>query len=107
MALEDRLTTDPKFDPECAYCAREFNTHVYFEDEICVLRDCDVCGEPLVIWKQHGIIPPPRELDHMFDVTWRHTGGFNQDAQFDATRSRGHRDHWHAHLRRQGRLSHV
>ena len=104
--LEDRLATDRPFDHECHLCTRKFNTHVYHHCEICVVLDCDQCGEPLVIWKEHGIIPPPKEMDHMFDAAFRYTGGFDQKAQFDATRSRAYQDHWHAHVRRPGRLSH-
>lgn len=101
------MTTDSKYDPDCDYCVRNFETHVYHECEICIVIECDDCGDPLVIWKNHDIIPPSKELDHMFNAAWTSTGGFDQKGQFDAVRTRKFRHHWHGHIRAQGRLSHA
>lgn len=93
-------------DPDCELCSLIHTTHVYFNDQICIVLDCDDCGEPMIVWKKHGIIPPPKEMDHMFRTLFDSTVGTGQeDFQFDAVRYK-HKNHWHAHLRPIGRIIH-
>lgn len=93
-------------DPECELCSLIPKMHVYHKDDICIVLDCDVCDQPKVIWRQHGIIPPMHEQEHMFRALFQATVGIDdEEHQFDAVRY-SHRDHWHAHLRPIGRIIH-
>ena len=37
----------------------------HHEDDVCWVADCEVCGVPMVVWKQHGAVPPDAEVEHM------------------------------------------
>lgn len=95
-------------DPECELCSliAKPTEFIYHEDEVCSIFVCDVCDEPMVAWKQHGIIPPMNQQEHMFKAIFQSTVGTDDDRyQFDAVRYR-FKDHWHAHLRPIGRIIH-
>ncbi len=49
----------------CELCEAARITEWFHEDDTCWVADCEVCGVPMVVWKQHGSEPPEVELDHM------------------------------------------
>jgi hypothetical protein len=55
----------------------------------------------MVVWRSHGVNPPPDDLEHMLarlrDVARREVGAFWLDDHM-----RNIPDHWHAHARPEG-----
>ena len=49
----------------CDFCEREVKTHLYLEDNICWIVDCESCKIPLVVYKKHGICRDLWEQVHM------------------------------------------
>jgi hypothetical protein len=84
----------------CLLCEAARITPWYHEDDICWVADCEICGVPMVVWREHGASPPADQFDHMV----RHlsevanerfgTDGWNLD-----TVMRQIPDHFHAHAR--------
>jgi len=80
----------------CELCemieSRDYKTHLYHEDEVCVIVDCLTCGIPMMVLKHHGE-PTEEELEHLKAVSME---------QFPDKVWRGYRrkikDHWHEHL---------
>lgn len=93
----------------CDLCEAAHSTQWYHQDEICWVADCEVCGVPMVVWRRHGVDPPPGEVDHMVarltQVADRRFGS----AAWSLDRvMRRIPDHFHAHARDPnwwGRLS--
>jgi hypothetical protein len=49
----------------CDLCEAARLTTWHYEDDICWVADCEVCGVPMVVWRSHGAVPPADALDHM------------------------------------------
>jgi hypothetical protein len=85
----------------CDLCTAARITPWYYEDEICWIAECEICAVPMVVWRQHGIAPPPGELSHMLDrlreVATTRFGDFYVDNHM-----RNIPDHYHAHGRPAG-----
>lgn len=79
---------------DCPLCEAERITKWYYEDDICWIADCVVCGVPMVVWKNHGRHPNQLEMRHMIRKLIDHGGAGRVDASM-----RQIADHWHAHLR--------
>ena len=52
-------------DGLCELCEAARITEWYHEDDTCWIADCEVCGVPMVVWKQHGNEPPEADVTHM------------------------------------------
>lgn len=86
---------------DCDLCEAAVITTRYFESELCWIADCEICRVPMVVWREHGVSPPPDERDAMRtllgDVADREIG--EGQWTFD-DHMRNIPDHYHAHARR-------
>ena len=53
------------FDPSCDLCEAARLSEWHHEDDVCWVADCEVCGVPMVVWRQHGPTPPEGDIEHM------------------------------------------
>src|SRR5262249_54032527 len=37
----------------------------FHEDDICWVAECEICETPMVVWRYHGVDPPPDHREHM------------------------------------------
>ena len=88
-------------DDGCVLCRAERITPWFHEDEICWIAECEICETPMVVWREHGVDPPPEHLLHMLahlkDVAQTEIGDHWLDQHM-----RNIPDHWHAHARPAG-----
>ncbi|HUI04620.1 MAG TPA: hypothetical protein VLZ77_13855 [Acidimicrobiales bacterium] len=49
----------------CELCEAARLTTWYSEDDVCWVADCEICAVPMVVWRQHGVSPPPEARAHM------------------------------------------
>jgi hypothetical protein len=82
----------------CELCEAKPVTKRYHEDAICWIADCKQCKVPMVVYREHGVLPPPGHLKHMIDTLTLcgkpRRGGYVIDDSMNTIP-----DHWHAHLR--------
>ncbi|HEX9993136.1 MAG TPA: hypothetical protein VGB14_09445 [Acidimicrobiales bacterium] len=89
--------------PGCDLCEAARLTRWYAEDEHGWVADCEVCDVPMVVWREHGVDPPPEVLDHLLAMLGRAAderfgaGGWSLDRVM-----RQIPDHFHAHARDPG-----
>ncbi len=85
----------------CELCEAARITPWFYEDDICWIAECEVCATPMVVWRSHGVEPPPDALDHMHahlrEVAATHFGEIYIDDNM-----RNIPDHYHAHGRPLG-----
>lgn len=88
-------------DPDCDLCEAARITPWFHEDEVCWIAECELCSTPMVVWRSHGIDPPPDQLAHMHEqlakVAASTVGAFYVDDNM-----RNIPDHYHAHGRPEG-----
>jgi hypothetical protein len=57
---------------ECLLCrlARGLDriTHLYWEDSVCVVVDCKVHNQPMIVIKRHSPLPSPEEAEHVQEL---------------------------------------
>lgn len=81
----------------CELCEGKRITRRYHEDGLCWIADCKQCNVPMVVYRQHGAMPPQRHLQHMRELLMlcaRPGRAFQLDEKMSSIP-----DHWHAHLR--------
>jgi hypothetical protein len=87
--------------PTCDLCRAARITPWYHEDDICWVAECEICETPMVVWREHGVTPPPAERSHMHarlrEVAGKHFGEIYIDEHM-----RNIPDHYHAHGRPVG-----
>lgn len=87
---------------DCELCKAERITPWFYEDGICWVAECEVCGTPMVVWRRHGVDPPPEERAHMLDrLADAAATQLGADWLLDE-HMRQIPDHFHAHARRRG-----
>ncbi|MGO9196918.1 MAG: hypothetical protein ACLQK4_07290 [Acidimicrobiales bacterium] len=87
----------------CDLCEAARITEWHHEDEICWVADCEICGVPMVVWKRHGPVPAPEEVDHMIEELSRVARERFGESPFSVDRvMRQIPDHFHAHARDEG-----
>jgi len=88
---------------ECELCEAARITAWHHEDDHCWVADCEVCRVPMVVWKQHGAVPPDALREHMLErLDSVATARFGVDGyKIDAV-MRQIPDHFHAHARDPG-----
>ena len=83
---------------DCDLCEAARITPWFHEDDVCWIAECEICETPMVVWRQHGVNPPPDQLAHMHarlsEVALEHFGPFYIDDNM-----RNIPDHYHAHGR--------
>jgi len=86
---------------DCDLCRAARITPWYHEDDLCWIAECDLCEVPMVVWRFHGVQPPPAHLSHMQAqlraVATARLGKFWIDDHM-----RNIPDHYHAHARPRG-----
>lgn len=84
----------------CELCEAARMTTWYHEDDVCWVADCEVCGVPMVVWRNHGVQPPPDDLHHMLEMLGRAADSVLGEATWKVDRvMRQIPDHFHAHAR--------
>lgn len=85
---------------DCDLCKAERRTSWYYESDLCWIADCDTCGVPMVVYKQHVENPPD---EHQFVMIKRLIEIADQEpfcgdflVDFNQRKIKGH---FHAHAR--------
>lgn len=86
---------------DCELCEAAEITPWYHQDEHCWIADCEACDTPMVVWRDHGIEPPPAVEAHMMAKLVSVAGQAFADHWIDGNR-RSIPDHWHVHARPTG-----
>jgi hypothetical protein len=87
----------------CDLCQASKMTSWYHEDELCWIADCEICEVPMVVWREHGTVPPPEVLDHLTAALRAVADArFGEDAYRIDDHMRNIPDHYHAHARDHG-----
>ena len=87
----------------CDLCEAARLTDWFHEDETCWVADCEVCGVPMVVWKQHGADPPAPLVEHMLAELEKVAAERFDGASWHVDRvMRQIPDHFHAHARDEG-----
>lgn len=84
----------------CKLCEAEVLGERFYEGAECWVAECGTCGVPMVVWREHGVSPPPETVSRMVghlreagDLTmgrgWYHLDGERRSIP----------DHWHVHAR--------
>ena len=68
----------------------QWGSKIFWQDEICTLTDCRICGRPMVIYNKHDH-PSRKDINHMLKIK----DDFYGSAPI--TTSPG-RDHWGFHI---------
>lgn len=87
-------------DPSCDLCEAAQYTHWYSEDDICWVADCEICSVPMVVWRTHGVDPPPEARAHMIEqLRAAAKARFGAEPFSIDDNMRQIPDHYHAHAR--------
>lgn len=87
----------------CPLCEAARITPWHHEDDVCWVADCQVCGVPMVVWKQHDVDPPPDVLDHLVGRLHEVASArFGPDGYTVDRVMRQIPEHFHAHARDPG-----
>ncbi|MFN8018359.1 MAG: hypothetical protein U0P45_09575 [Acidimicrobiales bacterium] len=89
------------FDADCPLCEAARISPWHHEDDVCWVADCTICATPMVVWRGHGIDPPPDERGHMMAVLAR-VATAQLGAHWVDANMRNIPDHFHAHARPEG-----
>jgi hypothetical protein len=88
-------------DPPCELCEATPFTEWFHSDELCWIADCDSCGVPMVVWREHHPAPPD-DVRAQLHQRLRAVVTARSDAAFWIDdRLRSIPDHYHAHARRR------
>ena len=85
----------------CELCEATPFTEWFHSDELCWIAECDSCGVPMVVWRQHDPTPSPEVRQTLHDrLTAVMQAGDAGPFWIDDT-LRSIPDHYHAHARRR------
>jgi len=86
--------------PRCELCEAQRISAWYFEDELCWIADCEICEVPMVVWRDHGPMPPDDVLSTLHERL-REVADlrFGPDGYRIDDHMRNIPDHYHAHAR--------
>lgn len=87
---------------DCELCEAARLTEWYHEDDICWIAECEACWVPMVVWRDHGIVPPGEAVSHMH-AALAAVGDklFGVDEWFLDDNMRQIPEHYHAHARKK------
>lgn len=87
---------------KCELCEAAKMSEWFYEDHECWIAECESCGVPMVVWRQHDPFPPDdvkiRLHDKLGEVVGEH---FEFEMRIDDN-MRTIPDHYHAHARPKG-----
>ncbi len=87
---------------DCDLCEAARITPWYHEDDVCWIAECEICAVPMVVWRWHGVVPPPDAMEHMLDQLARIAGEQLTVEHYVDDNMRNIPDHFHAHARPKG-----
>ncbi|HMK99481.1 MAG TPA: hypothetical protein VK428_04775 [Acidimicrobiales bacterium] len=84
----------------CELCAAARLTTWYHEDDVCWVADCEICAVPMVVWRRHGVDPPPDQLEHMLGELGKAADAVLGPGEWSVDSvMRQIPDHYHVHAR--------
>jgi len=86
----------------CDLCEAARITPWFHEDEVCWIAECEICYVPMVVWRVHGVVPPPADLAHMHRELARVAVDCLSVEHYVDDNMRNIPDHYHAHARPKG-----
>jgi hypothetical protein len=87
----------------CELCEAARITPWHHEDEVCWVADCEACDVPIVVWRDHGPVPPAELVAHMLAQLERvATRRYGAEGYAVDRAMRQIPDHFHAHARDYG-----
>ena len=89
-------------DDDCDLCEAARITEWFHEDDICWIAECEICATPMVVWRYHGVNPPPDHLAHMHDQLANVVQTHFEFTHYVDDHMRNIPDHYHADARPQG-----
>jgi hypothetical protein len=92
------LLSGAQLKQRCELCEAKPVTRRYHEDAISWIADCKQCGVPMVVYREHGVMPPRRHLEHMLS-NLRLCGKPRRGGHYVDSKRTTIPEHWHAHLR--------
>ena len=87
---------------DCDLCEAARITAWFHEDDVCWIAECEICYVPMVVWRSHGVAPPPDDLAHMHAELARVAAEVLTVEHWVDDHMRNIPDHYHAHARPQG-----
>ena len=86
--------------PDCELCEAKRITPWSYEDEVCFVAECESCGVPMVVLREHRVEVSEAELDHMIGRLEQAGRDFFGERRFFVDKVRRQiPDHFHAHAR--------
>jgi len=92
----------PTPDAGCDLCEAARITEWFHEDDVCWIAECEICDVPMVVWRHHGVSPPPEHLEHMHAQLARIAAETLTVTHYVDDNMRNIPDHYHAHARPKG-----
>ena len=86
----------------CDLCEAARITPWFHEDDVCWIAECEICYVPMVVWRSHGVEPPPDALSHMHEALARVAAEVLTVDHWLDDNMRNIPDHYHAHARPEG-----
>ena len=92
------------FDPNCPLCRLEKITPWHYEDDDFVILDCEICGVPMGVLREHGVEITDAQVYEKMIAKLTETADtiFGKDKWWLDTLERTIRNHRHAHARASG-----
>jgi len=86
----------------CDLCEAARITPWFHEDDVCWIAECEICSVPMVVWRSHGVAPPPETLAHMHEALARVAADVLTVEHWLDENMRNIPEHYHAHARPRG-----
>ena len=76
-------------------------TRRYHDDDVCWIADCEICGVPMVVWREHDPRPDPETRERLAAALALVADEvLGEGAWYLDDHMRNIPDHYHAHARR-------
>ena len=87
-------------EPGCELCEAKRITPWLHEDDLCFVAECESCGVPMVVLREHRVEVSEEELGHMVERLEQAGRDFFGERRFFVDQVRRQiPDHFHAHAR--------
>jgi hypothetical protein len=85
----------------CELCEATPFTERFHSDEVCWIAECDSCGVPMVVWRQHDPAPPAEVRDDLHAKLGAVMDALGAGPFWIDDTLRSIPGHYHAHARRR------